>query len=138
MDREGQYAVNHRGGAPGFLVTLEPDRLTPGGVVLLPDYAGNGAFEAIGNILETSKATVLVPGYAEQIALCIAGEAAVLEPGQLPVFLREQCRGAQRIVAIIVQHIEQQDGDWSEALAYERARAKVLAEVKQVEQSCQF
>jgi hypothetical protein len=138
MDRDGQYAVNHRGGAAGFLVTLEPDRLTPGGVVLLPDYAGNGAFEATGNILETGKATLLVPGYAEQIALCIAGDAVVLEPRQLPGFLREQCRGAQRIVALTVQHVERQDGDWSEALAYERARANVLAEVKQVEQSCQF
>lgn len=138
VDRDGQYAVNHRGGAAGFLVTLEPDRLTPGGVVLLPDYAGNGAFEAIGNILETGKAALMVPGYAEQIALCIAGGAAVLEPGQLPGFLREKCRGAQRIVAITVQHVDRQDGDWSEALAYERSRAKILAEVKEAAQSCQL
>ncbi len=136
IDRYGQCAVNHRGGAAGFLVTLEPDRLTPGGVVLLPDYAGNGAFEALGNILETGKATLLVPGYAEQVALCVAGDAAVLEPAQLPVFLREKCRGAQRIVAITAQHIERQDGNWSDALVYERARAKVLAEVKQAAQSC--
>ncbi len=136
IDRQGQHAVNHRGGAAGFLVTLEPDRLTPGGVILLPDYAGNGAFEAIGNILETGKVALLVPGYAEQLAWCIAGAAAVLEPGQLPVFLREKCRGAQRIVAITVQHVEQQDGDWSEALAYERARANVLAQMKSAAQSC--
>jgi uncharacterized protein len=136
MDRYGQCAANHRGGAAGFLVTLEPDRLTPGGVVLLPDYAGNGAFEALGNILETGKATLLVPGYAEQVALCVAGDAVALEPAQLPVFLREKCRGAQRIVAIIAQHVERQDGNWSDALAYERARAKMLAEAKQVAQSC--
>lgn len=138
VDRHGQYAVNHRGGAPGFLVTLEPDRLTPGGVVLLPDYAGNGAFEALGNILETGKAALLVPGYAEQLALCITGAAEILEPGQLPGFLRAQCRGAQRIVALAVRHVEQQAGNWSEALDYERARAKVLAEVKQAAPSCQF
>lgn len=136
VDRHGQYAVNHRGGAKGFLVTLEPDRLTPGGVVLLPDYAGNGAFEAIGNILETGKASLLVPGYAEQLMLCLTGKAAVLEPGYLPGFLRAKCRGAQRIVALTVQHVERQEGDWAEALAYERARAKVLAEVKQAVHSC--
>lgn len=130
VDRHGQYAVNHRGGARGFLVTLEPDRLTPGGVVLLPDYAGNGAFEAVGNILETRQAALLVPDYAEQIMLCLTGEAAVLEPGHVPGFLRTRCRGAQRIVALTVQHVEQQDGDWTEALAYERERARTL-EIKQ-------
>jgi hypothetical protein len=93
VDQHGQYAVNHRGGAAGYLVTMPPDRLTPGGVVLLPDYAGNGAFEAIGNILETGKAALLVPGYAEEVALCVAGDAVVVEPGLLPAFLREKCRG---------------------------------------------
>lgn len=117
IDRRGQCAVNHRGGAPGFLVTLEPDNLTPGGVILLPDYAGNGAFEAVGNILETGLAALLVPGYADQMVLCISGEAAVLEPEQLPASLRARCRGAQRVIAFTIQHIELQKGDWSETLA---------------------
>jgi len=136
VDHYGQHAVNHRGGAAGFLVTLEPDRLVPGGVVLLPDYAGNGAFEALGNILETGKAALLVPDYAEQIALCITGVASILEPVQLPLPLRKRCRGAVRIIALSVQHVERQIGNWSEALDYERARAKVLADVKQAAQSC--
>lgn len=131
-DKHGQCAVNHRGGAPGFLVTLMPDRLTPGGIILLPDYAGNGAFEAIGNILETGKAALLVPAFAEQFVLCISGEAAVLEPAQLPPCLREKCPGAQRIVAITVQRVERQEADWADALAYERARAQG----KQVAQCC--
>jgi predicted pyridoxine 5'-phosphate oxidase superfamily flavin-nucleotide-binding protein len=137
IDHAGQCAVNHRGGPPGFLVTLAPDRLTPGGVILLPDYAGNGAFEAIGNILETRRAALLVPGYADGLALCLSGEATVLEPAQLPRLLREKCRGAQRIVALAVQRIERQDGDWSETLAYEQARGKIFEEAKQAAQSCQ-
>jgi hypothetical protein len=137
VDQHGQYAVNHRGGAAGYLVTMPPDRLTPGGVVLLPDYAGNGAFEAIGNILEIGKAALLVPGYAEEVALCVAGDAVVVEPGLLPAFLREKCRGAQRVIALTVQHVEQQNGDWSDALAYERARAKVIEEARRAAQSCQ-
>lgn len=138
IDRDGQCAVNHRGGVPGFLVTLIPDRLTPGGIVLLPDYAGNGAFEAVGNILETGRAALLVPGFADQLAICVSGEAAVLEAAQLPAHLRKKCRGAQRIVAIIVQRVERQEADWTEALAYERARAQVLAQAKQAAQSCQY
>jgi predicted pyridoxine 5'-phosphate oxidase superfamily flavin-nucleotide-binding protein len=137
IDSAGQCAVNHRGGPPGFLVTLAPDRLTPGGVILLPDFAGNGAFEAIGNILETRRAALFVPGYADGLALCLSGEAMVLELAQLPLLLREKCRGAQRVVALAVQRIERQDGDWSEALAYEQARSKILEETKQVAQSCQ-
>lgn len=137
IDCTGQCAVNHRGGPPGFLVTLASDRLTPGGVILLPDYVGNGAFEAIGNILETRRAALLVPGYADGLALCISGEAAVLDPAQLPLFLREKCRGAQRIVALAVQRVERQEGDWSQALAYEQARCKIFEQAKQAAQSCQ-
>jgi len=135
-DSTGQCAVNHRGGPPGFLVTLAPDLLTPGGVILLPDYVGNGAFEAIGNILETSRAALLVPDYADGLAFCISGEAVVLEQAQLPLFLREKCRGAQRIVALAVQHVERQDGGWSEALAREQAHCKIFEEAKQAAQSC--
>src|SRR5258708_2921740 len=138
IDQQGQCAVNHRGGAAGFLVTLAPDRLIPGGLVLLPDYAGNGAFEAVGNILETGRAALLVPSYADQLALCISGSATVLEPPQLPAFLREKCRGAQRVVAITVNHIESQHGDWSAALDYERTRVKIFEEAKQAAHSCQF
>ncbi len=127
MDQEGQCAVNHRGGAPGFLVTLPADAAAPGGTVLLPDYAGNGAFEAIGNILETGKAALVVPNYAAQLALCISGSARVLELEEMPAELARKCIGAERVVALSVQRVEAQSGDWSAALAYERARAEVLS-----------
>ena len=55
VDHEGQCAINHRGGAAGFLVPLPPDAASSGGTILLPDYSGNGAFEANGNILEISR-----------------------------------------------------------------------------------
>jgi hypothetical protein len=136
MDHAGQYAVNHRGGPPGFLLTLVPDRLTPGGVVLLPDYQGNGAFEAIGNILETGQAALLVPGYADGLVLCISGEAMVLEPTQLPLFLRGKCRGARRVVALAVQHVERQDGDWLADPAELQAAWEPYGEEQQVAQVC--
>ena len=100
VDRHGQYVVNHRGGAPAFLVVLPPDATSPGGTVLLPDYTGNGAFEALGNILETGRATLIVPHYAAQLALCVAGSARVVELEELPAELACRCIGAERVVVL--------------------------------------
>jgi hypothetical protein len=136
VDREGQCAVNHRGGAPGFLVPLPPDKSSPGGIVLLPDYAGNGAFEAIGNILETGRATLVIPNYAAQLAVCVAGPAHILEPEDLAPDLARKCVGAERVVAVSVQRIETQYGDWSVALAYERARAESFAVTEDTAPAC--
>jgi predicted pyridoxine 5'-phosphate oxidase superfamily flavin-nucleotide-binding protein len=125
-DQEGQCAVNHRGGAPNFLLTLPPNNASPGGTLLLPDYAGNGAFEAIGNILETRQAALVIPNYAAQLALCISGSACVLELDDLPEEVTKRCAGAQRVVALSVQHVETQSGDWSAPLVYERLRAETI------------
>lgn len=123
MSKEGQCAVNHRGGTAGLLAAFLPSRVEPGGVVLLPDFKGNGAFEAIGNIFETGQAALVVPDYATQMALCIAGTACVMEPKNLPGEMRQHHMGAERIIALSVRHIEIQSDDWSAALAYERDRA---------------
>ena len=126
VDQEGRCAVNHRGGAPGFLVTLPPDAASPGGTVLLPDYAGNGAFEAIGNILETGQVALVIPNYVAHLALCVSGWARIVELGQLSTELAHNCRGAGRVIVLSVQRVEAQHGDWSATLAYERARAESL------------
>jgi predicted pyridoxine 5'-phosphate oxidase superfamily flavin-nucleotide-binding protein len=120
VDRHGQPAVNHRGGAAGFLIGILPDAAFPGGRILLPDYSGNGAFEAIGNIFETGKAMLIVPDYAAQLAVSFAGSAQVLDRDELPGELAEKCTGAERIIALTVERIETQMGDWSAALAAER------------------
>ena len=127
MNRQGRCAVNHRGGSPGFLVTQPPNADAPGGTVLLPDYAGNGAFEAIGNILETGKAALVVPNYAAQLALCLSGSARVVEVEEMPLALQRRCPGAERVVALSVQRVQTQSGDWSVALAYERTRAETFS-----------
>jgi uncharacterized protein len=124
VDQEGYCAVNHRGGKPGFLVPFLPAETAPGGFILLPDYAGNGAFEAIGNILETQQAALLIPSYTAQEALCLSGSADVISMRSLPTELRQQCAGAERVLALRVHHIELQAGDWSATLAYEQERAQ--------------
>ncbi len=120
-DHEGQCAVNHRGGAAGFLVTLLPDKNSPGGTILLPDFAGNGAFEALGNILETGQATIVVPDFAAQLALSISGSARVMEVDALPPEQVRECAGAERVIGLAVQRVTVQHGDWSATLAHERA-----------------
>jgi len=126
VDQHGQPAVNHRGGAPGFLVPLPPDEKSPGGRVLLPDYAGNGAFEALGNILETGKVTLVIPCYAAHQALCISGTASIMELDELPKDVELRCIGAERVVALSVQRVTLQRGDWTETIAHERRSAASL------------
>ncbi len=126
VDQEGWCAINHRGGAPGFLVTLPPDAASPGGMVLLPDYAGNGAFEAIGNILETGQVALVIPNYAAQLALCVSGSARIVELGDLSTELARSCIGAERVIVLSVQRVEAQHGDWSATLSYEFARAESI------------
>jgi predicted pyridoxine 5'-phosphate oxidase superfamily flavin-nucleotide-binding protein len=125
-NREGRCAVNHRGGAPGFLLSFPPDVLFPGGTLILPDFAGNGAFEAIGNILETSRVALVVPNYVSHVALCISGIAHVRGMQGLRPELLRQCRGAERIIEIAVQRIESQCDDWSALLEYECNRAALV------------
>lgn len=126
VSQEGQCAINHRGGAPGFLVSLPPYPGASGGTVLLPDYEGNGAFEAIGNILETGVATLLIPDYTQQCAVCISGHAEVMDIAEVPADVVQLLAGAKRAIKLSVQHVEIQQGHWSQALAHEQRRAQQL------------
>lgn len=126
VNREGRCAVNHRGGAAGFLLPFLPYADAAGGIILLPDYTGNGAFEAVGNILETKQAALVVPNYAAQIALCLSGSAHIVELEALRAEVARRCVGAERVVALAVQRVEVQSGYWSATLAYECARAESL------------
>ncbi|GCE47974.1 pyridoxamine 5'-phosphate oxidase [Thermosporothrix hazakensis] len=106
VDEQRQYALNHRGGSKGFLVTLPPNQASPRGTILLPDYRGNGAFEAIGNILETGKAALLVPDYVSQMAVCIVGQAQVFDRADVPPDRLHHFPAAERIVALTVTDVE--------------------------------
>jgi hypothetical protein len=123
MNRAGHCGINHRGGKVGFLVPLPPTTAAPKGCILFPDYAGNGAFEAIGNILETGLAALIIPSYADHLALILSGQARVIEPESIAPDLRSRCAGAQRVLLLAVQRIEGQLGNWGLALAYERNRS---------------
>lgn len=136
VDRHGQGVVNHRGGSRGFLLSLPPDAVSPGGTILLPDYSGNGAFEALGNILETGHATLIIPNYVAQLALYVSGSARILELKELSAQWAQRCVGAERVIALSVQHVETQSGDWAPTLAYERARSELNLETAKLVAVC--
>ncbi|MFF7587537.1 pyridoxamine 5'-phosphate oxidase family protein [Kitasatospora purpeofusca] len=66
---DGRTDASHRGGNPGFLRVLGPDRLR------WPDYAGNNMFMTLGNLEFDPRAGLLLPDWETGGALLITGEA---------------------------------------------------------------
>jgi hypothetical protein len=97
VDRNGQCAVNHRGGKCGFISVSGVRGETR---VLLPDYTGNGAFEAVGNIWETGQAAVFVPDPERGYGVCVSGPAELFDGEVLQTEPFLSLPGAQRVVTI--------------------------------------
>jgi uncharacterized protein len=97
VDRNGQCALNHRGGKCGFISVNEVQGEAR---VLLPDYAGNGAFEAAGNIWETGRAAVFVPDPERGYGVCVSGPAELFDGEVLQTEPFVRLPGAQRVLAI--------------------------------------
>ncbi|MEE1828257.1 pyridoxamine 5'-phosphate oxidase family protein [Streptomyces sp. BE20] len=66
---DGRVDASHRGGNPGFLRVLGPDRLR------WPDYAGNSMFMTLGNLELDPRAGLLIPDWETGGALLVTGEA---------------------------------------------------------------
>ena len=97
VDRNGQCAVNHRGGGCGF---ISVNGVQDEARVLLPDYAGNGAFEPAGNIWETRRAAVFVPDSENSYGVCVSGPAELFHGEVLQTEPFVRLSGAQRVLAI--------------------------------------
>ena len=67
----GGVDISHRGGRPGF-VKIEANRLT------IPDFAGNNAFNTLGNIHATGKAGLLFIDFGAGDILMLTGRAELL------------------------------------------------------------
>lgn len=79
--------VSHRGGKPGF-VLVEGDRLS------VPDFAGNGYFNTLGNLLLEPRCALLFVDPATGTPTWIAAQAEVVDaPAQAARFA-----GAQRLL----------------------------------------
>jgi predicted pyridoxine 5'-phosphate oxidase superfamily flavin-nucleotide-binding protein len=72
-NRDGQPYIQHRGGPPGFLRTL--DEKTIG----FADFAGNRQYITQGNLADNPKAHLFLIDYAQRRRVKIWGEARVIE-----------------------------------------------------------
>lgn len=69
--------ASHRGGVPGFIEVVAPDRLR------IPDHAGNGLFNTLGNFLVDPRAGLAVVDFEEGRVLEVSGRATVtFEPAR--------------------------------------------------------
>ncbi|GIF23122.1 putative pyridoxine 5'-phosphate oxidase superfamily flavin-nucleotide-binding protein [Actinoplanes tereljensis] len=71
VSESGDLDVSHRGGEPGFVEVLSPNRLR------WPDYRGNGMLMTLGNITEDPRAALLFVDWATGTTLQLTGRAEV-------------------------------------------------------------
>jgi hypothetical protein len=126
VDRNGQCAVNHRGGKCGF---VSVNGVQGEAWVLLPDYAGNGAFEAVGNIWETRRAAVFVPDPERGYGVCVSGPAELFDGEVLQTEPFVRLSGAQRVLAIRPLYCQVQS--WNDDLGPEEAQGRPVAPTEQ-------
>jgi uncharacterized protein len=69
-NRGGQLDASHRGGRPGF-VRVDEERLR------IPDYAGNGMFNTLGNLAVNPAAGLLFVDFATGATLQLAGTTTI-------------------------------------------------------------
>ncbi|WP_055588557.1 pyridoxamine 5'-phosphate oxidase family protein [Streptacidiphilus griseoplanus] len=70
-DARGDTDASHRGGNPGFVEVVAPDRLR------WPEYPGNNMFMTLGNLEERPQAGLLFPDWETGTALLLTGTARV-------------------------------------------------------------
>lgn len=99
--RDGRTVdVSHRGGRPGF-VRIEAD-----GTLAIPDFAGNGYFNTLGNIHANPKAGLAFVDFAQGDLLQLTGEAeVVLDDPAIAAFA-----GAERLLRFRPQGIVRRPG----------------------------
>lgn len=71
-DPDGNADASHRGGNPGFLQVLSPNRLR------WPDYRGNSMFMTLGNISANPRCGLLIPDWQTGNTLQLTGTAEII------------------------------------------------------------
>jgi predicted pyridoxine 5'-phosphate oxidase superfamily flavin-nucleotide-binding protein len=85
--------ASHRGGAPGFVRMLGPNRLE------LPDYPGNTMFQTLGNLTLDPRIGLAFPDFERGRVLQLSGTARIdWDPARAALF-----PGAERVVEVSVE-----------------------------------
>jgi predicted pyridoxine 5'-phosphate oxidase superfamily flavin-nucleotide-binding protein len=87
--------VSHRGGPPGFVRVVAPDRL------LLPDYSGNMMFNTLGNLAAHPEAGLLLVDFARGDTLQLTGRARI----DWDAAARADMPGAERVVEFEIDQV---------------------------------
>jgi predicted pyridoxine 5'-phosphate oxidase superfamily flavin-nucleotide-binding protein len=95
--------ASHRGGTPGFVKVVAPDRL------VMPDYQGNMMFNTLGNLAVDPRAGLLFVDFDRGNTLQLTGRATIVWDGsELAGF-----PGAQRLVEFTIDAVV--ETSWSRA-----------------------
>jgi predicted pyridoxine 5'-phosphate oxidase superfamily flavin-nucleotide-binding protein len=93
--REG-VDVSHRGGAAGFVAVANESGAS---ILSMPDYAGNNAFNTLGNLLRYPRAGLSFPDFTSGDVLLVTGTTELVWSG--PELARWP--GAQRLLRVRVE-----------------------------------
>ncbi|MDF2235083.1 pyridoxamine 5'-phosphate oxidase family protein [Albimonas sp. CAU 1670] len=98
VSETGWPYVQHRGGAPGFLKTLDPR------TVAYADYSGNRQYISLGNLLQDGRVSILAVDFARRRRLKLLGRARISEDPAIVEALRgPDGPPAERAVVIHVE-----------------------------------
>jgi len=95
-DSHGRCDSSFKGGGPGIVRILAPDRLA------FADFDGNGAFMSIGNILENPNLGMLFVDFSDGARLRINGHATVHDNGEIVGLFRNASRAIVVDVELVV------------------------------------
>lgn len=91
----GSIDASHRGGNPGFIQVVDATRLR------IPDYAGNGMFNTLGNFAVNSRAGFVIPDFDNARTLQLTGQAEVLWDIDDP---HQETGGTRRYWELKIEH----------------------------------
>lgn len=94
-DNEGRCDCSFKGGGPGLIKILDERRL------VFPDFAGNGAFMSLGNILVNPQVGCLFIDFSDGARLRVNGHAAISEDAALLRLFAD----ADRVVLVGVEQV---------------------------------
>lgn len=92
---DGCCDCSFKGGGPGLIRVLDTHRF------VFPDFAGNGAFMSLGNILQNPHVGCLFIDFNDGARLRVNGRAEIHEHGTLLEFFP----GSQRVVLVEIEQV---------------------------------
>lgn len=87
--------ASHRGGLPGFVQILSPNKL------VFPDYVGNNMFQTLGNLAVNPHAGLLFVNFEQGHTLQLTGIATIIWDKEQV----SQIAGAQRLIEFTIEQV---------------------------------